>query len=415
MYRVVTNITIRQITQINNTPLRNKTINFNFVNELSCSDSWRDFTNQGEVTLPMNLYVRDANNKLVSIVGNIGGYDGSPLLMRGDMVTMDWGYRFFKGNTEIFEGTADQATGSHLFIGYISHVSSQKPIRFRCEDNFWKLKQTPCPIHTFKETDSLEYIVNYLLAVYNNGKPLSDQFTFKPMTITTFGAFRVGNETIAEVLARLRKQFHFESYFRGNELRCGSTVYIESEANKHTFTFQYNIIDDDLEYRRKDDLVLSIVASNKIEEETGETTKDGHAKTKCKRLEVLLTLRNGSDKPDIFIKQDHEDYPTNTGGERMTLPYPGAKSIQELIDLATVELKKYYYTGFKGKFTTFGLPFVKTGDNVQLVDPILPERNGLYKVKSVDYKGGINGLRQTIELDYAIIVQTTNQTVVNYE
>lgn len=121
------------------------------------------------------------------------------------------------------------------------------------------------------------------------------------------------------------------------------------------------------------------------------------------RIECLVTLRNGSDKPIVFEKKKGEDYPPNTGGERMTLQYPGAKSIDDLKSLATEEIKKYYYTGFKGKFTTFGLPFVKMGDNVQLIDSKLPERNGKYKVKSVEYKGGVEGLRQIIQIDYRIL------------
>lgn len=37
-----------------------------------------------------------------------------------------------------------------------------------------------------------------------------------------------------------------------------------------------------------------------------------------------------------------------------------------------------------------------------LIDKTLPERSGYYKVKSVRYTGGVNGLRQEINLDYKI-------------
>jgi hypothetical protein len=74
----------------------------------------------------------------------------------------------------------------------------------------------------------------------------------------------------------------------------------------------------------------------------------------------------------------------------------------KLIDLAAAELKKYYYTGLRGKITVFGLPYVRQGDNVKLIDDKLPERNGVYKIKAVEYKGGTGGLRQVIELDYKI-------------
>ena len=75
-----------------------------------------------------------------------------------------------------------------------------------------------------------------------------------------------------------------------------------------------------------------------------------------------------------------------------------------MVALATIELKKYYYTGFRGHFTTLGIPFVKMGDNAVIVDSVLPERNGTYKIKSVEYTGGVEGLRQKIELDYKILI-----------
>lgn len=82
--------------------------------------------------------------------------------------------------------------------------------------------------------------------------------------------------------------------------------------------------------------------------------------------------------------------------------FKGATSTEELARLATNELKKYYYTGLKGKFTAFGLPFVQHGHLVDIIDPDLPEKNGRYMVKGVRYSGGIGGLRQEIEIDYLV-------------
>lgn len=399
MYRVVSNITIIQ-QPTKDFPTRRRTIKFDFSTEYECNETWRNLTNTGKVVVPKNLYVRDANGKLVQLRGtvvNIGGFSSNePLIMRGDRVIIDHGYRYFKNNKEILEWTYNSQSNTHLFDGWISQVTSKKPIEFLIENNMWKLKQIPVNAHTFSASETLEDILKYLLQ--------GTTFTVNALTTTTFGAFQVGNETVAEVLARLRKQYNFESYFRGNELRSGAIVYIESEAKEYTFTFQKDIIDDELEYRRKDDIVLSAVVSNTIEESTGKMTKDGHPKTKRTRLEALVTLRYGSDVPDVFIKGSNNEYPPNTGGERRTLFYPGAKNISDLVKLATDELRRYYYTGFKGKFDTFGIPFVRMGDNVRLEDPILPERNGLYKVRGVEYSGGMNGIRQKIELDYKILL-----------
>jgi hypothetical protein len=373
-------------------------LTFDFTHEFTFENTWRNLTTQGKVTLPKNVYIRDATGNLISLAGvnvSIGGFDTeTPLLMRGDQIIIDYGYFFQNQGKEIYVGTFNKTTGTHLFSGWISKVTSKKPIEFLIEDNMWQLKQIQAPVRTFLATDTLESIIGVLLQ--------DTGFTVNALTATTIGAFRTGNETVAQVLERIRKQFGLESYFRGMELRCGSTIYIESEAVTNTFIFQHTIISDELEYSRKDDLVLSIDASNKIEEETGETTKDGNPKTKCTRLEVLVTLQNGSNEPIFNVKQKGIDFPANNGGERRTMTYPNAKTIQDLITAATAELTKYYYTGFRGKFTTFGIPYVKHGDNAVLIDDILPERNGTYKVKGVEYTGGVNGLRQVIELDYKL-------------
>lgn len=50
----------------------------------------------------------------------------------------------------------------------------------------------------------------------------------------------------------------------------------------------------------------------------------------------------------------------------------------------------------------------KLGDNVDILDNELPERNGRYKVREVHYDGGVNGLRQKIELEYLIFPLDSN-------
>ena len=75
---------------------------------------------------------------------------------------------------------------------------------------------------------------------------------------------------------------------------------------------------------------------------------------------------------------------------------------QKFIQLAQAKLDQYHYTGFRGSFITFGIRYVRVGDNVDILDRILPERNGRYMVKTVEYSGGETGLRQKITLDFLI-------------
>ena len=135
MYTVLTNITFSQIPS-GSYPARNKTIIYNFVNEFEASDSWADLTNKAKITIPKNVYVRDENGKAVSLSGtnvNVGGFDLQvPLFLKGDKVTIRYGYRYFdKAGNEV----SPMVT---VFEGYISLVSSKKPIVLECEDNMWK-------------------------------------------------------------------------------------------------------------------------------------------------------------------------------------------------------------------------------------------------------------------------------------
>lgn len=396
MFRVITNTTITQ--QPSPTwPDRKTVLNFDFVNSFESEDSWRDLTNKGKMTIPKNLYFRDENGKLQPLKGtnvNVGGFSSTvPLFLRGDRISIIAGYKYYnKAHREI----EDTAT---YFTGFVTKVNSKIPIELELEDNMWLLKQTPVQTHTFSKADTLETIMKFLLQDTN--------FTTTAITQTTFGSFTIGNETAAQVLQRLQKQYGFEFYFRGNDLRGGALIYIESEAVTEHFHFQENIISDELEYNRKDDVTLSCVAHNTITEETGATCKDGSAKTRHKRIEVLVTLKKNPSVTElpyiVRVIEKGDIVPKNEDGERRTFFFPGAATVDQLAELAYDQLKKYYYTGFKGSFTTFGIPFVRQGDNAVIKDPVLPEKDGVYKIKKVGYTGGVNGLRQRITIDYKLL------------
>jgi hypothetical protein len=389
MFRCETRIVITQ-----NSKGRDKTLKFDFVTEFEASDTWVDFTNSAKVTIPKNIYYRDGNNALVSLGGtnnNVGGFDASPLFLKGDKLTINFGYRYQDklGNEKL------ELPKYPIFEGYITDVGSKKPIELKCEDNMWKLKQISAPNKLFKQS---EYTWEQILTELVKGT----DFTINALTSTRIGDFRTQNETVAQVMERVRKDYHLEAYFHGNNLRCGSVIYIPEEAVEHTFVFQQNIISDELTYNRKDDLILSAICYSVNKEELTTTTKSGKTKTTEQRMEVLVYWDRQTSAFKYQEKKKGEEYPANVEGERKSLYFWDIKNVKDLYDKGVQELQKFYYEGFKGKFTTFGMPYVKLGDNVTLKDTILPERNGRYKVKGVEYSGGKDGHRQTISLDYKL-------------
>ena len=408
MYRVLVKISFTQQPS-DSFPTRTGTIIFPTCHEYEVMSTWDTLTDDGTITLPRNISVKTSDGKTIYLQNtteNLGGFsDGSPLFLRGDKVKIEHGYAYddARGN--------EIAPLSTVFDGYISEVTSKKPFVLKVEDNMWILKQKPAKGlngRTFfpRKTYTIEKVMRELFQ--NAGL----SFTVNDLTNTTAGDFYTQNETIAEVLARLRKDYNFKAYFKGSELRIGSKVYIpadlidpvtKQQKKPYVFHFQQNIIEDDLNYQRKEDLTISAVARTTDEEEVvGKHTKDGHAKTKKVKLEVLITFANGSDTPTYFVASKDKPIPPNTGGQRFDFVYPRGTTLDQLKANATEDLRLKYYTGLRGKFTTFGIPFVQFGDDIGLIDKLLPEKNGRYRVKSVKYSGGVKGLRQEIELDFLI-------------
>lgn len=395
LLRSYTKITFQQLPSEAYPNRRNELV-FNFCHALEATSSWQELTDKATVTIPKNIYARDQDGRLQPLGGtnvNIGGFDTNiPLFLRGDRATIEMGYKYFDTPGR------ETLTSSVIFSGFITKVGSKKPITLSLEDNMYALKQVIAPNKVYKQSEyTLETILKELLK--------DTPYTVNVLTNTSLGDFRTQNETVAEVLARLRKDYHFESYFRGNELRCGALVYIEQDAidaGKKIFAFQKNIIEDDLEYKRRDDVELSAVAYSINKKELTTTTAKGKKKTKRERLEVLVTFRAGKFVRTEKKQGEKANYAPNTAGERRTLYFWNVATVKELGDLAEQELTKYFYTGFSGRFTTFGVPYVKHGDNIDLLDEVLPERNGRYKVKRVEYSGGVDGQRQEIHLDYLI-------------
>lgn len=400
MLKPVTNITITQKTDYTSPTSevikRDKIFFFDFCNSFEITNGWENMTTGGKVIFPKNMSVVDmATKKVISFFGknkNIAGFNGVPLLMRGDKIKIEAFYIYWDDNLN--EKQTEKIT---IFEGYITKINAKIPVEIDVEDSMYLLKQLPMTNGAFSSSVSLETILT--TALIGTGLTVNQLTTTK--LVYDNSLLIIDNLTVAQFLEKLRKDAFLHCYFKGTELRVGSIVYIESEAKTRTFQFQNNIISSDLTFVRKDDVVLSAVASNHIEEKTGKTTKDGHAKTKNTRIEVLVWFdRAGKFQSKVVKSGDKPD--ANTDGERKTFHFLQAKTTGELIELAKASLEKYYYTGFKGSFVTFGTPSVESGDNAIIINDLLPEQNGTYKIKAVDVSSGVNGFRQKIELDYKI-------------
>lgn len=467
LYQVLTTIVVQQVTDY--TPpggapvARSKRFEIPYLHSYSGESSWENLCQTMKIVLPKNVKFYDSTGKIYALANisgtpsNIGGYVGAPqtetmpaipgltapliaapvniptpTFMRGDLITINVGYRaklFAKDGSEVTYMTGGQDPTRNysdnipaLFTGFINKVSPRLPFTIDCEDAMWLLGQIPTPQKQWP-TSNLQKIVQQILQL-STSLPILQRYKGYGINITisdfslTDLIFNVQNfwtqgESLRKTLARIKHQYHLDSWFRGTELRIGLTHYIPSDATTQVFEFQKNILDDDkLCFQRKDDIILSAVITSHYAIETGNLTKDGQKVLKAKQTQILIY--NSAGTFSYKVKEKGVEFPPNDTGTRFDWKIYGTTEMIEgaNVDITKPEnlfkigvrwLKRYYYDGLKGSFTTFGVPYVKHGDIISLVNPMLPEMNGLYMVKSVSpYGGATEGLRQEIALDFKI-------------
>ena len=365
------------------------------------------------IVIPKNVIAEDLLGNPVPLQGtNINIGNGlNPLFMRGDQISIQAGYWYLDS------GGSERQYVKLLFQGYITKVFSKLQITLECEDNMWLLKQIPAPDKVWGNGVSMQSIIQQCMAgssfTANGGTVMTQANTSVTFDI---GTFYTKGETVAQVLSRIKRDFKIGSYMKGNVLRIGYPTYwpqdvqnvttpYNGNTNPFQFVFRKNIISDNLQYMRKDDIIMSATAQSFYTEEQLVQTKDGATKTRKKKLMVFIWADPKTQTFKSKTITDTSQIPVNEAGERYTFFFPFAQTITDLTNLATNELQKKYYTGFRGDFTTFGMPYIPYGDNIIIANPDIPDQNGTYKVKKVIYSGGEGlGIKQNIHLDYLIQV-----------
>lgn len=387
MFGIVNTVTITQVsTQAY--PDRNSTFVFSFMTSGRGVSTWAHLTDTFTLVLPRAIYFRKQNTNEV-ITWNkeavYGNPEKQPLILRGDKIHIEAGYSYFKPTqSENFDRNDVIVKSVGRFSGYITKINNGTPMSFDCQDNMYALKQTKVENKTWN-VDGVTYTLETMLKEMLSKSDFPDT---KKLTIRTdnyqhkIQKFYTQSWTMAQVLDDLRKNYHLESFFYGNELRCGIIRYYPEDRVEHEFNFQKNVALYNLDYQRADDVRIGIQAKsiNKVELQT--TNSSGKLKTKHTTLKVNVGDQDG---------------------EIRTLFFWGITNSAELKRQAEKKLPFLKYEGFRGSFKTFAIPFVKHGDSVRLVDEVIPERNGIYLVKKVEFiDSNDEGLMQEIHLDIRI-------------
>ncbi len=294
---------------------------FNYLHNAEATADWEQLTNSCTVQLPANLSLN--RNRLRNLV------------KPGDSVAIKAGYNGILHD---------------VFKGYVAGISPKVPIEFRCEDDMYLLKQSTINDHI--NNCSLSMLIK---------KHFNDIET--DAVDAELGNFRMENLNRAKILQKL-KELGLHSFFRQGVLVIGKP-YDPAFAQRITFHLngeKCNIIEDNLEYRRAQDVKLLVTAISLY--------PDG------KRKEVKIG---------------------DQGGESRTLNYYNL-SVEELRKAAERDYTRLIYDGYRGSFSTFLEPYVRQGDIVVLESPEESDRTGAFWVDKVVYKLSNDGFRQEIKL-----------------
>ncbi|MEH6405767.1 MAG: hypothetical protein V7767_00655 [Leeuwenhoekiella sp.] len=294
------------------------------VESVTIESSWELLTDTAVITMPRNVKFFE-KRKVREVFRN-----GDPI--------------------EIWLGYDDDRNLIKEFTGYILNVSADIPITIKCEDKMYELKKHS--VNYAMKTNKLQDLIKDIIPEGMN-TDVADMELSKA---------RFPNTTAAKVLEQLQES-NIYSYFKGNQLVVGK-IYTDDEEPPVVFNFSRNVVDNALQYKLKDDVLVLIKATSTL--------------PKGKKVNVEF-----GDK----------------GGVHQNLAYYNIASKDELLKLCKLDYEKFKKDGYQGDLNVFGTPSVRHGMKAKVLSDLYPDRDGTYWIKRVTKSFNNNGFRQALNLD----------------
>jgi hypothetical protein len=276
-------------------------------NSVNIETSWEMLTDVAVIVLPRN--VKDFDKLNVKTV-----------FKKGDPVEIYLGY----DENLVLE-----------FDGFISEVSADIPVKIKCDDFMYLLKKQP--VNLSMKSTKLYDLVKQIV-------PAGIEIDVADINI---GTKRFPNTTAAKVLEELQEN-NIYSYFKGRTLVVGK-IYTDDTAIPVVLNFNQNVVDHNLQYKSKDDVLI--------------------------KIKGISSLPNGRK-----IEAEFGD----EGGTQQNLSYYNIKLKADVLTLVKQDYEKYKVDGFEGHVEIFGIPSVTHGMKAKIISNPYPDRTGLYFIKKVE-------------------------------
>lgn len=319
------------------------------INSVEIEQSVKELRQSARITMPLNF--KDKQGKKIT-----------DLMKVGDKVVIRLGY-----NEQMNEE----------FRGYVSKIGASVPLVVECEDEWYKFKRAEQINKSWKKA-KLEEVLKAVFSGWN----------VECMDVELSGGFVVQNATPFEVIQGLKESYGFSTRIdeKSKTIRCfypyktegfASYDYVlgtrkeESLEKLKKRQLSPNVVKNNLKFNKKDDTKLLI---------TG----------KCKdKAGKELKYEYGSKDSDATKRSCNFAREVNNE--------------QDLKERTIAEYNKWNFDGYEGSITGFGVPMVKAGDSLRIIDMDNEEREGKYLVEKVKIKYSIGGgFRRECSLSYKI-------------
>lgn len=359
---------------------------------IEINSGFNKITSTAVIVIPRHLKIDGLN----FVVG-----DDTDIFHVNDQVTIEMGYDKEARNDNL----------TTRFEGFVTRILPGDNVTIYCEDEMFICKQvnkqtaysTPLTLVSLVDQMTRDVRTEYAgkgfdfefneadvgsrkAAPYTNGDPFG--VVCLDATISGFRLKR--NPNIAQAIQGLRKNFGFRSFFKNHVLYVGCQWYedVPGIAPKElVFKFQHNIVDNgkSLEYRRAEDFKMGV--------------------------KVVSVNQDDNSRYNEHIGEEGGDVKTLHQFHRSGESETSVRS--RMVQMGKIELQSRSYTGYYGKFKTFGEPVAEHGDHAVIIDPRHSlDRDGTYKIEHVRTMDSAGGQWQEITLNAKIGTDDFNSNAV---
>lgn len=255
---------------------------------------------------------------------------------------------------QIWFGYDDEENMVLEFEGFITEVSADIPIELKCEDQMFLLKKNP--VNYAMKSTKLKDLIN---AIVPGG-------TKTDVAEIEISKQRFPATTTAQVLEKLQEG-NIYSYYKGDTLVVGK-IYSDDEEAPVLFRFGQNVVDNNLQYKHKEDILILIKATSTLPKGRKITAEFG-----------------------------------DKGGVQEILNYYNIQNKDALLVLCKEDYEKFKVDGYKGNLKVFGVPAVQHGMKAKVLSDLYPDRNGNYFIKRTVKTFNTGGIRQELNLDRSVV------------